>query len=147
MVLKESLAYCISHQSSVFCTFLDATNAFGIVQCCKMCKLLISSQLPAPIIRLLINFYSGNYVRAEWEGIVSDYFLAIDGVKQGGVSSPVLVCLYIDGLLGALSKAGVGCFIGDNFVEALAHTDDIVLTTPTASALCSVLAICDKYAI
>jgi Reverse transcriptase (RNA-dependent DNA polymerase) len=111
-----------------------------------MFNLLISRQLPATIIRLLINFYTGNYVRVQWGGIVSDYFLAINGVKQGGVLSPVLFCLYIDGLLEALSKAGVGCFIGDNFVGAFAYADDIVLLAPTASALRSMLAICDKYA-
>jgi hypothetical protein len=51
-----------------------------------------------------MNFYVGNFVRIQWNGIVSDYFLAGNGVKQGGVLSPVLFCLYIDGLLVALSK-------------------------------------------
>ena len=46
----------------------------------------------------------------------------------------------------ALSKAGVGCFIGDNFVGALAYADDIVLLAPSASALRIMLAICDNYA-
>jgi len=76
---------------------------------------------------------------------VSDYFLAISGVKQGGVLSLVLFCLCIDGLLGALSKAGVRCFIGDYFVRALVYADDIVLLVPSTSAqhyaLCSPLAI------
>ena len=30
--------------------------------------------------------------------------------KQGGVISPVLFCIYIDGLLQLLSKSKVGCF-------------------------------------
>ena len=46
----------------------------------------------------------------------------------------------------ALSKAGVGCYIGDNFVGALAYADDIVLIAPSASALRIMLAICDNYA-
>ena len=49
---------------------------------------------------------------------MSNYFLAINGVKQGGVLSPVLFCLDIDGLLVALSQARVGCFIGSYFVGA-----------------------------
>ena len=91
--------------------------------------------MPALIVRVLMNFYIGNFVRVQWSGIVSDYFLAGNGVKQGGVLSPVLFCLYIDGLLMALSKAGVGCFVGDNFVGALAYADDIVLLAPAASTL------------
>ena len=146
MVLKESIAYYVKHQSSVFCTFLDATKAFDRLRYCKLFKLLVNRQMPAFIIRVLINFYTGNYVRVRWCGVVSEYFLAINGVKQGGVLSPVLFCLYIDGLLTALSKAGVGCFIGENFVGALAYADDIVLLAPSASALRTMLSVCDNYA-
>ncbi len=30
----------------------------------------------------------------------------------GGVISPILFCIYIDGLLVELEKSGVGCFMG-----------------------------------
>jgi len=50
-------------------------------------------------------------------------------------SSPVLFCVYIDGLLTALASANVGCYIGRNYVGALAYADDLVLTAPSASAL------------
>jgi len=83
--------------------------------------------VPPPVIRVLINFCSGNFVRFAWCSIVPDYFLAINGVKQGGVLSPVLFCFCINGFLVALAKAGVGCFVGDYFVEALIYADDIVL--------------------
>ena len=46
----------------------------------------------------------------------------------------------------ALSKAGVGCFIGTTFVGALAYADDIVIIAPTATAMRKLLAICDRYA-
>ena len=46
----------------------------------------------------------------------------------------------------ALSHAGVGCFIGSNFVGALAYADDITLLAPSALALRKMLAICDSYA-
>jgi len=47
----------------------------------------------------------------------------------------VLFWLYMDDLLVALSTAGVRCFIGDNFVGALAYADDITLRAPSASEL------------
>lgn len=40
------------------------------------------------------------------------------------VLSPVIFCVYIDGLLEALSKAGIGGFIGSKFAGALANADD-----------------------
>jgi len=73
----------------------------------------------ALIVRVLMNFYVGNFVRFQWSGIVSDNILAGNGVKQGGVLSPVLFCLYIDGLLVTLYRPGVGCFVGGNIVGAL----------------------------
>ena len=46
------------------------------------------------ITRVLLNFYINNYVRVSWCGYFSEYFLATDGVKQGGVLSPILfLCL------------------------------------------------------
>jgi len=62
-------------------------------------------------------------------------FFAHNGVKQGGVASPVLFCIYIDDPFSAVSSVGVGCFIGFNFVGALAYADDIVLIAPTPSAM------------
>jgi Reverse transcriptase (RNA-dependent DNA polymerase) len=146
MVLKEAIAYYSKNQSSVFCTFLDASKAFDRVRYCKLFDLLIKRNLPACIIRVLVNFYTSNYVRVSWCGVMSDYFHALNGVKQGGVLSPVLFCIYIDNLLVALSKAGVGCFIGNNFVGALAYADDIVLLAPSATALRKMLQICDEFA-
>ena len=69
-----------------------------------------------------------------------------NGVKQGGILSPVLFCVYIDGLLDRLAKCHVGCYIGPNFLGALAYADDIVLLASTPSAIRKLLYIRDDYA-
>jgi hypothetical protein len=145
-VLKETIAYYIQNQSPVFCTFLDASKAFDKLHYCKLFKLLVKREVPSLFVRLLANIYTQNFVRVSWGGAVSDYFSAVNGVKQGAVLSPVLFCIYVDDLLLLLSKAGVGCFIGPNFVGALAYADDIVLIAPTPTALRRLLAICESYA-
>ena len=66
-------------------------------------------------------------IRVSWCGLASEFFVAHNGIKQGGIASPVLFCIYIDDLLVRLAQSSVGCFIGFNFVGALAYADDIVL--------------------
>ena len=54
--------------------------------------------------------------------------------------------MYIDNLLLRLSSSGVGCYIGANFVGALAYADDIVLLNPTPTAAWKLLCICETFA-
>ena len=65
-VLKESLAYYSKNDSTIFCSFLDATKAFDRVNYCKLFRLLIDCGLPARIIRLLLNVYTSNFMRVAW---------------------------------------------------------------------------------
>ena len=147
MVLKETLSYYGHNSSFTFCTFLDATKAFDRVNYCKLFNLLIKRGISACFLRVLITLYTGHCVRVVWAGFASTYFTAINGVKQGGVLSPILFCIYIDDLLLKLSQCGVGCFIGTSFVGALAYADDIVLLAPSPSSMRKLLAICESYAL
>lgn len=49
-------------------------------------------------------------------------------------------------MLTALSQAGVGRYIGDDFVGALAYADDVAFLAPSASALRTMFAISNNYA-
>jgi hypothetical protein len=146
MILKETISHYIHNESSVYCTFLDATKAFDRINYSKLFNVLLNRKLPCFIIRLLLCFYLNNFVSIAWNGALSDAFQATNGVKQGGVLSPVLFCVYIDNLLVELSNSGIGCFIGSSYVGALAYADDIVLLSPTPSGMRRLLSLCDKFA-
>ena len=67
MVLKEILSYYANNGGLVFCTFLDATKAFGRVDYVKLFKLLVDRMLPPVSVRLLLNMYTSNVCRLlEW---------------------------------------------------------------------------------
>ena len=91
------------------------------------------------VIRILINMCIAQQACISCGGSLSGYFSVLNGVRQGGVLSRLLLCVYIDDLLLWLARCGVGCYIGRNFVGALENADDIVLVCPTESAIRTLL--------
>jgi len=61
--------------------------------------------------RLLINLYTVNVFRVSWSDVMSAYFKAVNGVKQGLFLSSVLFCLYMNDFLLHLSRSDVGCYL------------------------------------
>jgi hypothetical protein len=59
--------------------------------------------------------------------------------------SSFLFCIYTDDLLVDFSCYGVGCYIGLNFIDALADADAVVLLVPTPSAMCIMLLMCYDF--
>ena len=77
---------------------------------------------------------------------MSESFTVMNGVKQGGVLSPVLFAVYTDGLLLRLQESGIGCHIGGHYAGALAYADDITLISPRMTGLRKMSSICEQYA-
>ena len=90
--------------------------------------------------------YTGSKARIFWSGIFSNMFAVNNGVKQIGVFSPLSFCVYFGVLIDRLTQQGYGCYIGLVFLADFVYVDDIVLLAPTATAMRSLLAICDIFA-
>jgi hypothetical protein len=146
MVVKEAIEYYVNNGSPVFCTMLDATKAFDRVQYCKLFNMLIDRDMPFVTLRLLLNMYTSHVTQVMWNGICSSPFLVKNGVKQGGIVSPLLFCVYLDGLLKMLKDSKVGCYVGRLCVAAVAYADDIVLLAPSVRAMRLLLNVCDEFA-
>ena len=59
----------------------------------------------------------------------------LNGVKHGGVLSPVLFSIYMDELLVRLKSSGFGCYINNTFVGVLGYADDVTLISPNIRGL------------
>ena len=77
---------------------------------------------------------------------MSEYFTMENGVKQGGVISPIFFSIYIDPLLLQLRNSGYGCHLNGVFMGALSYADDITLIAPSIGGLNEMLKLCDNYA-
>ena len=69
-------------------------------------------------------------------------FTVRNGVKQGGVLSPLLFSIYTDSLLKKIEESGVGC----HMFGALAYADDITLLSPSMPGLRTLSKVCEEYA-
>jgi len=99
---------------------------------------MIDMKLPCAVLRLLYKLCTNHFTRVICNVVQSSWFKVFNGVKHGGVLSPVLFCVYIDGLLSPVCAAKVGCSIGTMFTGILAYADDIALLALTAYALYAV---------
>ena len=124
----------------MYVMLLDATKAFDKVNYVKLFYQLIDRGLNPFIIRCLLYMYTHQCLNVSWNNSQSKYFPTTNGVKQGGVLSPILFSVYIDELLTRLKLSGYGCMVGHVYCGAFAYADDIV--APTTHAL---KAMCDIY--
>ena len=111
-----------------------------------MFKLLLTRRLPVLIVRLLLDGYTRQELCISWDSCFSRHFNVSNGVKQGGVLSPILFIVYIDKLILLISDSGLGCHIGSHFVGALGYADDLTLVCPTLESLNGMLEICSRFA-
>lgn len=144
-VLNETVQYYTSRGSGVYSMFLDASKAFDRVHYIKMFKLLLKKGCCPITARFLAIMYTNQEVNVSWNGSRSKTFGVKNGIKQGGVLSPILFCVYLDELLVRLRESGHGCFIGTMFMGAFAYADDIVLLSPTRLGLRKLLDICNNF--
>ena len=144
--MLEIIDYYNFNKSDVGVLLLDASKAFDRVNYCKLFNELLKRNISPVLLRLLLYMYTTQSLRVKWSDTTSPQFTVMNGVKQGGVLSPILFAIYTDGLLFRLEDTGVGCHMGCRFTGALAYADDITLLAPCKSALSLMIDVCEQYA-
>lgn len=142
---KEIIQYYANNQTSVFTVLLDASKAFDHVKYIKLFELLKRKGVCGVFARFLAVMYSDQTACVQWGAHTSPLFSVTNGVKQGGVLSPILFGVYIDELLLRLKTNGAGCHVGQLFVGAFAYADDLILLAPTRHGILSMLSIAQEY--
>ena len=145
-LVAETIQYYKSNGSDVYMLSLDASKAFDRVKYSKLFKLLIERAICPLIIRYIVNIYMISSASVKWNKCESNSFYIGNGVKQGGIISAPLFAIYIDPLICKLNRTKEGCYIGGICANAFAYADDIVILSPSCSALRCLISICESFA-
>ena len=145
-VAREVIEYYHNRETDVYVTLLDASKAFDRVEYVALFRKLTLKGVCPIVTRFLLGLYTCQQIRVRWGGVHTEPFATTNGVKQGGVLSPLLFSLYLEPLLQQLISSGYGCWVGSTYCGALAYADDVVLLAPTVHALKEQLEICARYA-
>ena len=93
-----------------------------------------------------MHMYTNQKNSVRYNQTFSNLFDISNGVKQGGVLSPTLFCVYIDSLLKDLKESGFGCKYGDVYVGCVAYADDVILLCGSLYGLKQQIKICERFA-
>ena len=139
--------YYNRHNGSVCTGFLDASKASDRINHWTLFKKLIDCNVPLLIVRIVVVWYQMQLVCIKWGKSVFLYFSIANGVRQGGIISPKLFALYMNGLSGNLSLCKAGYYIDDQCMNQLMCANNICVMAPTAIALQKLLDVCHEYGI
>ena len=131
--------------SPVYMCMLDASKVFDRVNLLTLFKTLFSRGMCPIYLRLLMKIYEEQQMLIRWNNSVSDYFTISNGVKQGGVLSPVLFSIYLDQLIALLRHLGMGCYMNSLFTGVFIYADDITLLAPSRASMVLMLEKCESF--
>lgn len=145
LTLKHAVGYYTARKTPVYACFLDLSKAFDLVSYDKLWAKLRGACVPEEYITLFEYWYANQKNQIRWVDALSDEYKLECGVRQGGLSSPLLFNLYINQLIGELSSMRVGCHIDGTCVNNISYADDMVLLCPSIGGLRKLLHSCEAY--
>ena len=145
--LLEFIDYYKKRNTTVFVTFLDASKAFDRVNYWMLFSKLIDKNVPLYIVKLLVFWYTKQEMKVRLGNTISSSFKVGNGVKQGGILSPVLFNIYMDKLSIALNDTAIGGKIGGQLLNHLCYADDMCLISISSSGMQQLLNVCHSFSI
>ena len=141
----ETIDHYVRNGSEVFVGVMDMTKAFDNVKQSLLFEKLIDRNVPPIYLRLILIMYRKQKANVCWNGKLSGMFDIHNGVKQGGVLSARLFCVYIDDLFKILRKKKSGCWVNGHFAGILGYADDLLLLAPSRDALQEMIGCCERH--
>ena len=90
-------------------------------------------------------WYTNQKMCVRWGNVYSDYFGVSNGIRQGGILSPLLFNLYMDDLSDRLNNLKIGCCINGIVVNHIMYADDLDLIAPSVAGKNKRLTLCEGF--
>ena len=94
---------------------------------------------------ILCYLYQHQLMSLRWGCSISNVFNVTNGVRQGGILSPKLFNIYIDGLSNILNNSLIGGSLGGKGINYMLYADDLCIISLSSAGLQKLLSICDEY--
>ncbi|XP_063961110.1 uncharacterized protein LOC129267838 [Lytechinus pictus] len=124
-----------AHKFPTYLALLDAEKAFDTVWHRGLFEKLKSSHLDPSIQDMLESMYHGIESKVFWKGAASNPIPITQGVRQGGVMSPLLYTAFVDGLIKELREKNLGSSIDGRFSGVVVLADDVALVANSPDEL------------
>ena len=133
--LSELIEYFKSRSTSVYVAFLDASKAFDKISHWTLFKKLIDRNVPMYLIKVLCYWYQHQLMSVRWGCSISNVFNVTNGVRQGGILSPKLFNIYIDGLSNILNNSLIGGSLGGKRINHMLYADDLCIVSLSSTKI------------
>ena len=85
-----------NYNQKLYCAFVDYKKAFDTVWRSALWQKMIKSGITGKMLNVIVNMYNNIKSCVSCDGNLSDYFVSINGVRQGENLSPFLFALFIN---------------------------------------------------
>ena len=119
LIVKEVIKHYLNNGSNVAGCFLDASKAFDRLRYDRLFQLLIERNVNVLDLRALKDLYERQCISIKWCSAKSISFGCTNGIRQGGIASPTLYCIYADELLSRLKQSGYGCWVWQKILSRI----------------------------
>ena len=108
--------------------FLDASQAFDRISHSRLIKVMRDCNISKVEITRIMTMMRSNIYRVRWNGLSGDAFQQRNGIKQGGLISPILFSACYNSIIETCQQHGPSVSLkGGEHISILAYADDIVL--------------------
>ena len=135
----------VSNRSTVNICAMDISKAFDKMSHHGLFLKLMDKTIPVKLLYVLEYWFSVSYTCIRWGHCHSNYIQLNCGIRQGGILSPYLFAVFIDGVVNIAQRSYYGCHFGLVNLSIFLYADDILLVAPSVFALQQLVLIVESF--